>query len=386
MKIVIIAARDVLSFVSGASRRVFELAKGLHSCGASVYVLHHGITKPLNDGFKFIHFKSYPLSEASNYLHPLNPLYPPQLHHFLRNYNPDIIQCEQPWSAFPTLLFAKKFRIPCVLDEHNVEFLWTIYASRVPFLAPVNFALEKLALSHSSLILATSETDKKLLMQIYKISDKKIFVVPNGVDNRRFLGVSYNKLQLKRSLGLDPTGKIVLFHGIMSARQNYEAARLIIDFIAPRVIDATFLIIGKDPPRWLKIRAKSQKNVRILGYVQNIEEYITVADICVAPIQRGSGTRLKVLEYLAARKPVIATNKAIEGLEVINEIHGLFFKDVDDHFLNGIQRVISDDELSYKLGENAGKLASKYDWSVISSKLYNLYKSLVSCKRSNNSL
>jgi len=377
MKIIIIASRDVLSLASGASRRVFELAKGLHSCGASVYVLHHGITKPLNNNFKFIHFKSYPLSEASNYLHPLNPFYPTQLHNFLRNYNPDIIQCEQPWSAFPTLLFARNFQIPCVLDEHNVEFVWTMYASKAPFLAPVNFALEKFALYHSSLILATSEMDKRLLAQTYKISDEKILVIPNGVDTKRFLGISSNKLQLKERLGLNPTRKIVLFHGIMSARQNYEAARLILDFIAPTILDATFLIIGKNPPRWLQVEAKSQKNVRVLGYAQNIEEYIMAADICIAPILRGGGTRLKVLEYAAAGKPMVATFKAVEGLGMSDKVHGLFYKSVNEEFISGIRRLLKCDQLAQELGWNARQLARKYDWTLIGKKLYETYCRLI---------
>ena len=74
VKIGIIAPYNVLSLSEGASIRVFELAKGLNACGASVYVLHHGSTKSFSFNFKFINFKSYNfLFVVVIILHPVNP-------------------------------------------------------------------------------------------------------------------------------------------------------------------------------------------------------------------------------------------------------------------------------------------------------------------------
>ena len=42
--------------------------------------------------------------------------------------------------------------------------------------------------------------------------------------------------------------------------------------------------------------------------------YICSADICIAPLQSGSGTRLKILEYMASGKPVVSTSIGSEGL------------------------------------------------------------------------
>jgi len=39
------------------------------------------------------------------------------------------------------------------------------------------------------------------------------------------------------------------------------------------------------------------------------------ADICLAPISSGSGTRLKILEYMASAKPVVTTAKGAEGID-----------------------------------------------------------------------
>ena len=378
MKIGIISPYDVLSMAEGASIRVFELAKGLNACGASVYVLHHGATKFLNSNFKLINFKSYnPLPNTGNYFHPLNPSYPSQLCDFIREYNPDIIQCEQPWSIFPTLFFARHFRIPCALDEHNVEFLWTLHASKVPFLAPFIFILEKIATYYSSFILTTSEVDKNLLKRIYNVPEEKMYLVPNGVDIDRLCLKSSTNSQIRKKLGFDISVKLVLFHGVMSAKQNYEAAKLILDTISPKITDATFLIVGKNPPKWLEMKAKLRQNVVVIGYVPSIEEYVSIADVCIAPIKKGSGTRLKILEYLAAGKPIVATCKAVEGLPIIDKFNALLFNEVNDDYINAIKKVLIDKSFAEKLGCNAKILAQRFDWKDIGNKLYKKYLSLL---------
>ena len=53
--------------------------------------------------------------------------------------------------CFLRYLLLDSFNIPCVLDEHNVEFLWSLYASKVPVMAPSVFTLEKIAVASSSL-------------------------------------------------------------------------------------------------------------------------------------------------------------------------------------------------------------------------------------------
>ena len=140
------------------------------------------------------------------------------------------------------------------------------------------------------------------------------------------------------------------------------------------MIDTTFLIIGKYAPNWLKKKAEAQNNVQILGFVPNIAEYIAVADVCIAPLQRGSGTRLKVLEYLAAGKPIVATYKAVEGLKVINGIHCLLHNDVGEDFVDSINEVINNEKLQSGLSNNALILSKDYDWYTISSILLSKYE------------
>jgi glycosyltransferase involved in cell wall biosynthesis len=56
--------------------------------------------------------------------------------------------------------------------------------------------------------------------------------------------------------------------------------------------------------------------VRVTGEVPDVTPYLAAASIVVAPLRMGGGMRVKVLEALAAGKPVIASGRAVEGLPV----------------------------------------------------------------------
>ena len=99
--------------------------------------------------------------------------------------------------------------------------------------------------------------------------------------------------------------------------------------------------------------------------------------MCIAPIFRGGGTKLKVLEYAAAGRPIVATYKAIEGLGMKNGVHGLFYSEVNNEFIQGVKQLLNDDRLSKELGCNARNFAKIYDWSIIGKTLYKKYLELL---------
>ncbi len=374
LRICIIAPFNVLSSAEGASVRVLKIAQGLNDFGASVFVLHYGPERIYSPNFVFIRIRTFnPFTSANNYVHPFNFFFPNLLKKVLKKYSINLVQCEQPWSTLPAMLYIKQFEIPCVLDEHNVEFLWSAKASKIPFLAPLNYVIEKIALYCSSIVLVTSEIDKKVLKKIYKFNAKDMFVVPNGVDTERFSKFSAQSSLLKANLQLNPSGKIVVFHGLLSAKQNYEAAKLIVTFIAPNFPNDTFLIMGKNPPKWLKNIAENQKNVRLLGFVQNIEDYLSVADLCIVPIRRGSGTRLKIMDYLAAGKPIVSTYIGAEGIPIKSGIHAILCDEVNLDFIDSMKLIFSDRQLSEQLSFASRDLAETMSWQKVARSLNDAY-------------
>jgi glycosyltransferase involved in cell wall biosynthesis len=352
----------------------------------NVSVLHQGPTVMIN-GFELVQYSTLFKTKASTSLkiQAINIYTASILSSLLKaistkliNEKVDIVQIETPHPfliTYNALRCFKKNRILISLDEHNVEFIsvkskingFSPNSLLTTVTLPYVFLIEKLAVKNADVILCTSQTDQKLLMKLYGISKNKLAVIPNGVN--------FDKFEKARPVNspLLKHNETVFFHGTLSWYPNLEAANIIVDYLAPKMPDATFLIAGSNPPASFIKKINKTENVKYLGFLNNLEGWIKSSDVCIAPIFRGGGTKLKVLEYAAAGKPIVATYKAVEGLPFINGVHALLFKDVNKDFLNAIKRVLSDEALAEKLGSNAKRLALNFDWKEIASKLYCKY-------------
>jgi glycosyltransferase involved in cell wall biosynthesis len=135
--------------------------------------------------------------------------------------------------------------------------------------------------------------------------------------------------------------------------------------------------MGRNPPRI----SYDHHFLKFAGYVPNLVKYLNAGDVAIAPILSGGGTKLKIFQYLAAGTPLVATKKAVEGIQGLkNGESALLSEEVDQRFIDNILRVHDDSRLRRKLSDNARKLAERYDWKTIASKLYDVYEDLVSTR------
>ena len=84
--------------------------------------------------------------------------------------------------------------------------------------------------------------------------------------------------------------------------------------IAPKHPDLHFTIVGRDPAP--AVRALASDRIHVTGTVDDVRPFYASAVAAVVPIRSGSGTRLKILEAMAAGVPVISTRLGAEGIEV----------------------------------------------------------------------
>ena len=112
-----------------------------------------------------------------------------------------------------------------------------------------------------------------------------------------------------------PGERRLLFVGNLTYAPNLEAAHLLAHEILPLVReshpDASVDLVG---PHDGSIAPAS--HVRVTGRVVEVRPWYEGADVVVAPLRRGGGTRIKVLEAFAHGRPVVATAAAVSGLAV----------------------------------------------------------------------
>lgn len=151
----------------------------------------------------------------------------------------------------------------------------------------------------SAVVVRTEEDAEELRQQV---PGARTTVVPNGVD-----------------LGPDPappSGAVLAFLGAYDARSNVEAAVDLVTQVLPRVRqvrpDARVLLIGRDPPA--ELRALAGAHVELTGAVPDVRPHLERATVVVAPLKSGRGVKNKVLEAMAAGRPVVATAQALHGI------------------------------------------------------------------------
>jgi glycosyltransferase involved in cell wall biosynthesis len=187
----------------------------------------------------------------------------------------------------------------------------------------------------------------------------RIRVVPNGVDLPALPDPAEE---------IPAEAPVFLFLGTMDYASNVDAVRFFASRILPllrrRVPGARFLIVGRDPsPAVLSLHDGS--SIVVTGTVPAVEPYLRGAAVVVAPIRFGGGTRIKILEAMAHRRPVVSTRTGVEGIEAEHERH-LLVADAPEQFASSCERVWRDVGVRQRLVAAAEALVrTRYDWRRI---------------------
>jgi polysaccharide biosynthesis protein PslH len=214
-----------------------------------------------------------------------------------------------------------------------------------------------------------SPVDQSYIRDMGVANSCRVEVIPNGIDclqNRPGLNeVLPDTLVFNGSLTYDAN---------LDAMQYFTAS--ILPLIERRKSNVILTITGAVSEAIAASLRATTSNVRLAGHVRDVRPLVANSAVCVVPIRIGSGTRIKILEAMALGTPVVATPKAVEGLEVENGIH-LLIADSAAEFADSTLRLLRDASLARQLSHNARALVEqKYDWSIIGSRFTQLVEEL----------
>jgi len=216
-------------------------------------------------------------------------------------------------------------------------------------------------------VIAVSQRDAQALQSQYGISEA--FPVQTGVD------VDYYKWTPADTVAAPPPdGGVLVFTGAMDSRSNIEGIQFLLNEVWPQIITvrpkAQALIVGRNPPAHLQALAASRGYDWIFsGYVDDVRPWVAKAHAYGIPLRVGSGTRLKVLEAMAAGTPVVSTALGAEGLAVRHGEH-LLIADSPHAMADAVADLQAESAEWESLAGNAHRLVrSQYDWSIIGESL-----------------
>jgi len=278
-------------------------------------------------------------------------------------------------------------QIPILLVEQVIEYLvYQRFTEMLPWYAfPLKPLLyidvakikkwERFYWRQAQGLAAMSEEDKQFMLNLEP--DLKIDVVANGVDIEHFSQTK--KITTKR-----PT---VLFIGNFKWLPNKDAAKFLVDQIWPsikkQIPQAQLWIVGGNPTPDIIALGKPNE-IKVDGGVNDIRDAYANSDVLLAPIRNGRGTKYKILEAMATRTPIVGTELAVEGVDIINTQHALVADDPQQLAQHTVA-ILTKPKINQKLTSAAYQLVKDaYSWNKIAKELDQLYHRLAQTKYQNN--
>ncbi|MCJ7620302.1 MAG: glycosyltransferase family 4 protein [Anaerolineae bacterium] len=389
-KILVLSPSDIFPPVDGNSENIYHIVKYLapqhvlgvllsrvFSQGGPADISHPNLT------VRYCPASAFDRLQYKSFL--VNPYYYRAAETLMRDVDADIIQCQVLFTILAGYFLKKRYRKPLVLVQENAE-----YVKQVKFEAPwyatyVLKLLEGLACRVSDRIVAVSEVDKQHMVDLYDVPQDKIHVISHCADHEVFKFDRDGAAMVRKGRGIGPDDVVMTYVGKMDAPHNTVATQYIAERIYPVVTahypHSWFMIVGQNYEHLLEYE---RERLFFTGFISsrkdaspNLTDYLSASDIIIVPMDRGSGTRLKILEAAACSRPIVSTEIGAEGLEFVHGEEILLTKEVDDEFIELLLGLIKDEAWRQRLGTQARKkVVARYSWEREVARFEEVYQGL----------
>jgi polysaccharide biosynthesis protein PslH len=266
----------------------------------------------------------------------------------------------RPWAMTGRPVFA-----PTVLDLIDLEDEKIVARLAAPGPAPAG------ALGHVRRTAATlaSEEEVRRWRHFHRSSSHRTaaFVVCSALDAERAKATGVQGVEViangypapERPVGRFEVGApaTILFQGLLRYPPNIDAARWLAHEVGPalrqQVPDVQIRLVGDHLPELASLN--DPPRVTLVGRVPDITTELERADLVVAPLRYGSGTRLKIIEAFAQKIPVASTSIGSEGLGAEDSVH-LLIGDSTPALADACARLLRDPDLRAEVVARAHQL------------------------------
>jgi len=386
MKKILYTAFDIVPSPKGASTHILHNLRGLVNGNFEVHLItpNDGLL-PTEDTIDGAQVTRISQDLTQNFLARAMHFGRAVSAHLALNQNYDVVQYRNIWDGLAIAQNKKRYGYKTLFEVNglpSIELKYHYPGLDSDLISKIKE--QEIATLHlSDAIICPSHVTRDYIASL-GLSRKLVTVIPNGVSASDF-----SPTPLPARDGRVP---VLLYIGTLADWQGLD----IVIKALPKILEqqpVRLQIVGRGRSRQRKILAKQIRKLGIEEHVivqpavphHEIPALIATADICVAPL--GLNDRnvtqgacpIKVLEYMAAGRPLLASNMPIVRELVREDMDGLLFSpnDSDDLARQGIT-LLNDFELSKRLAQSASERAlTKFTWHESQKKLIKVYEKLL---------
>lgn len=287
----------------------------------------------------------------------------------------DIIHCNTPMGGIVTRLAASSSRkkgTKVYYTAHGFHFYKGASIKNWLFFYPV----EKLFSYKTDKLITINNEDYNLAKSRFKCKIEHIHGV--GVNSQRYYPIPREDVSaLKTKLGLDVDKRYIICVGELLPNKNHKMAIEAMADVVNKHPDAVLLIAGNGSEKDNLLALINERglcnNVKLLGYVTNLEEYQRVCELSVACSYR-EGLGLNLIEAMLTANPVVATDNRGHR-ELVQDGKNGFLVAPDNVKLMSekINCLLSSFNLACDMGEYGKNFCLRYSSEAVKEELRNIY-------------
>ncbi|MFN2433316.1 MAG: glycosyltransferase family 4 protein [Gemmatimonadota bacterium] len=280
-------------------------------------------------------------------------------------------------AAFPALLLARRRGIPVIYDMQSSlpEQLRLHPLLGLSLAQRVIVRLERWLLTRADLIVSSAG-----------LSSHVRHVKPDAnVREWRFPGVHLDSApaerdELRRSLGIADGARVVLYGGTFQGYQGLPELLEAVPLVRCRAPDTVFVLVGGESGDTIRGWSEDASDALAGAVVfvrrqpkERMAAFLSMADVLVSPRAWGGNVPLKVFDYLASGRPIVATDIRSHRA-VLTEERALLVRPTASGLAGGILDLLSDPARAARLGDAARAYAdARLAWPTFVSSVGELY-------------
>ncbi|WP_041355101.1 glycosyltransferase family 4 protein [Nitrosococcus halophilus] len=173
---------------------------------------------------------------------------------------------------------------------------------------------------------------------------------------------------MRRKLQLSDANRVVMYIGSFAKYQGVNNLIEAAQRITSKFPQLVFFLIGITEEEQWSFRQCTRKDlspqIRIMPRLprEEVNCLLALADVLVSPRLYGSNTPLKIMEYMASGRPIVASDIAAHRT-ILDDTRAVLVDPTIEGFTSGITRVLLDDNLAIRIGRAARVYAADaFNW------------------------